>query len=473
MASGRTWGVELKVTHILDRHHVIAAICTLLLTPIGIRPGLMCEPLHASETARYWPQWRGPLATGVAPQAHPPLEWQEAVDGNDQNIRWKTKLPGKGHSTPVVWEDRVFLTTAVPLGEPLEPKYSQAPGAHDNVPVTHQHRFAVLGVSRVNGRILWQKTVREKVPHEGGHYTASHASASPVTDGEYLFAFFGSNGLYCLNLDGEVVWRQDFGEMQTRHGHGEGGSPVLYGETVIVNWDHEGRSFVAALDKHTGQERWRTPRDEVTSWATPIVVEQDGTVQVVISGTQRVRAYDLETGKVIWSCGGLSRNIVASPVADRGMLFVASSYDTRNLLAIRLDGARGDITESDHVAWSTRRLTPYVPSLLLYSHTLYFLRHYQGILTRLDAQSGQPITGPLRLNGIRDVYASPVAADNRIYITDLDGTTVVVAHDPLPRILAVNRLRESVSASAAIVDSELYLRGSHSLYCLMDDGAGP
>ena len=450
----------------------------LLVNPILFCSAEICQTLYASppdthsETARYWPQWRGPLSTGVAIGAEPPVEWQEMADGGDQNIRWKTPVPGRGHSTPVIWGDRVFLTTALPIGTPLEPKYSQAPGAHDNVPVTHRHRFVVLAVNRKDGKICWQKIVREQVPHEGGHYTASQASASPVTDGEYLFAFFGSAGLYCLNLEGEVVWDRHFGEMHTRHGHGEGSSPTLHGDTLIVNWDHERGSFLVALDRHTGKEQWRVSRDEVTSWATPIVVEYEDVIQVVASGSKRVRGYDLETGKMIWSCGGLSRNVVASPVAAHGMVFAASSYDTRNLLAIRLRGSHGDVTASNQVAWSTRRLTPYVPSPLLYDNMLYFLRHYQGILSRLDVRTGRSIGGPVRLNGIRNIYASPVAADNRVYITGLDGTTVVLAHGSLPRVLAINRLRESISASAALVEFELYLRGSHSLYCLARDGGG-
>jgi len=459
------------------RRSVVVAIYVMLALSLAVPEGPLdaAAPNNAPDAANYWPQWRGPMSTGVAPHAHPPIEWHESADDEDpktKNIRWKTQLPGKGHSTPVIWGDQVFVTSAISVGDAFDPKYSEAPGAHDNIPVTHKHRFVVLALHRADGHLLWQTTVYEAVPHEGGHYTASHASASPVTDGEHLFAFFGSSGLFCLDLQGQVVWSKEFGHMQTRHGHGEGGSPAIYGETLIVNWDHEGRSFVAALNKRTGKELWREPRDEVTSWATPIVIEHDGSAQVIISGTQRVRAYDLQSGKVVWSCGGLSRNIVASPVAAAGMVFAASSYDTRNLLAIRVAGAQGDITETKNVAWTTRQLTPYVPSPLLYENTLYFLRHYQGILSRLDVGSGEPITGPLRLNGIRDVYASPVAADGRVYITDLAGTTVVLTHDPVPRPLAVNRLCEGISASAALVGAAMYLRGSESLYCLADDGAG-
>jgi outer membrane protein assembly factor BamB len=416
-----------------------------------------------SDALDNWPQWRGPLATGTALHGNPPLVWNEA-DGT--GIRWKTEIPGLGHSTPIVWDERIFLTTAIAFGDALPPRPSMAPGNHDNLPVTHRHRFVALAVSRSSGKILWQKTLHEALPQEQGHRSGSLASNSPVTDGEHVFAFFGSFGLYCLDLDGHLVWKADFGPMQALHGHGEGSSPVLYKETLIVNWDHEGNSFIVALDKNTGKERWKLTREEVTSWATPIVVEHDGKPQVIVSGTNRVRGYDLDTGKVIWECGGLSSNIVASPVSGDGMVFVGSSYDKRALLAIRLDGAAGDITGTDRIAWNRFRGTPYVPSPLLYDGALYFLTHYQGILSRVDARTGEERPGPFRLTGIKDVYSSPVAAAGRIYVTDLDGTTVVVSSGEVPRLIALNYLSEPISASAAIAGRQLFLRGDKHLYCL-------
>ena len=417
-----------------------------------------------ADAERYWPQWRGPLSTGFAPHADPPVEWSE-----DENVRWKVALPGAGHSTPVVWGDRIFLTTAVPFGDPVVPKPDTAPGAHDNAPVTHRQRFLVLAVGRRDGRILWQKQVREELPHEASHSTGSFASNSPVTDGEHLFAFFGSRGLYCLDLEGELVWEADLGDMQVKHAHGEGGSPALAGDTLIVNWDHEGQSFLIAFDKRTGERRWRVARDEPTSWATPIVVEHAGQLQVIVSGTKRLRAYDVASGEVIWECAGLSRNVVASPVAADGMVYAGSSYDRQAMLAIRLDGARGDLTRSDQLAWVRRRRTPYVPSPLLYGDALYFLHHYQGVLSRVEAKTGQEPHGPFRLQGIRNVYASPVGAAGRVYITDLDGTTLVIEHGAQPKTLATNRLDDGFSASAAVVGRELILRGHRFLYCIAEE----
>jgi len=414
-----------------------------------------------------WPQWRGPQGTGSAPDADPPVVWSEGA-----NIRWKLPLPGLGHSSPVVWGDLVFVTTASPRGAPFEARYDNAPGVHDSVPVTQQYSFSALAVSRRDGRVVWERELETETPHEGGHYTGSLASSSPVTDGEHLFAFFGSRGLYALSLDGDLQWKADLGAMRTKHSHGEGSSPVLHGDALIVNWDHEGQSFVAAFDKATGKERWKVDRDEVSSWATPIVVEHAGKPQVIVNGTGRVRGYDLATGAVIWECGGLSANVVASPVAADGMVYAASSYDTRAMLAIRLAGAKGDITGTDQVAWTRSRATPYVPSLLLYEDSLYFLRHYQGVLSRVVASTGEEKSGPFRLGGLRDIYSSPVAAAGRIYITDRNGATLVLSHADKPELLALNRLDDSFSASAALVGRELFLRGERSLYCIAEEGSG-
>lgn len=413
-----------------------------------------------------WPQWRGPLGSGVAPRGNPPVTWSE-----DQNIRWKIAIPGKGLSTPIVWGDRIFLTTAIPYGDALAPRHRHASGAHDNMPALRRQKFVMLAVNRRDGTILWQRTLRSERPHESTHETGSWASNSPVTDGEHLFASFGSRGLYCLNMSGELLWQTDVGDMQTLHGHGEGGSPALYGDTLIINWDHQGESFVIALDKRTGKQRWKVARDEVTSWSTPLVVEHDGKPQVIVAATKRVRAYDLANGHVIWECGGLSGNVVASPVAADGIVYVANSYETRAMLAIRLATAKGDITGTDAVAWTRDRDTPYVPSPLLYGGMLYYLKHYQGFLTCVNAKTGKTLFGPQRLAGIQNVYASLVGAADRLYIVSRNGATAVIKRSAAFELLALNRLEDSFSASPAIVGSELFLRGERNLYCIAEESA--
>jgi outer membrane protein assembly factor BamB len=411
-----------------------------------------------------WPQWRGPLANGVAPHANPPVQWSET-----NNVRWKIPLPGKAHSSPIVFGDSIYLLSALPVGDAQKPVYDDAPGVHDSVPVTHRHQFVALAVSRRDGRVLWLKVLREEWPHEGGHVTGSLASSTPATDGERLYAFFGSRGLYCLDLNGEVTWQKDLGRMHTLHAHGEGSSPVLHGNTLIVCWDHEAGSWLYAFEKHTGKIIWKVARDEKTSWSTPLIIEEESKSQVIVSATKRVRGYDLATGTQLWECAGLTDNVVSSPVYYRGLVISGNSYYSQAMVAIRLAGAKGDVTGTDHVVWKLNRLTPYVSSPLLYDDTLYVLRHNQNVLSRFDPLTGKPRGETLRLEGINDfIFSSPVGAAGRIYVTGRDGSTVVLRHDRENATLAVNHLEDSFSASPAVVDREFYLRGERFLYCIAE-----
>lgn len=432
-------------------------ISASLFAAIGVVCAEPPDPTHQ------WPQWRGPLSTGVAPHATPPIEWSET-----KNVRWKTPLPGKGHSTPVVWGDLVFVTTAVPFGDPFPARPSGAKGGHDETPVTQRQKFMLLALDRRTGKVAWERTLREDVPHQGGHVTASLASSSPVTDGAHIFAHFGSWGLYCLDFAGELVWKKDFGPLESLHGHGEGSSPALHGDALVVNWDHEGDSFLLALDKKTGRDLWKTPRERASSWSTPIVIERQGQTQVIVSGSQRLRGYDLADGKLLWECAGLSvENVVASPVSGHGMVFAGSTYDRPGMLAIRINDAKGDITETDRVAWRHRRGAPYVPSPLLFGDALYFLNHFQGgIITRLNARTGEESPGAFRLPNLRNIFASPVAGAGRVYVTSREGMTVVIKDGATLEVLAQNRLDDAFSASPALVGNAIFLRGEKYLYCI-------
>lgn len=438
----------LKHLHKLTCLLVQAWILFVVLTDTGIsRAG--------------WPQWRGPLGTGVAPNATPPTEWDQ-----ETNILWKTKLEGEGHGTPVISRGLIFLTTSVPIGTPFAPRESGRPGAHDNRAVTTKYQFQAWAINAADGSLRWKKTLNEAIPVEGAHNTASLASASPITDGKRFYAFFGSHGLYCLSRQGELLWEKQLGTMHTKHGHGEGASPALQGETLVVNWDHEGESFLAAFDSTDGTEKWRASRNEVTSWSTPIITNVDGEQQVIVCGTDKVRGYSLSSGKVVWECGGMSANIVATPVAGNGVLYVGSSYEKRILMAIKLSGAKGDITGSQRILWTRSRGTPYVPSPLLYRGSLYFLTHYQNVLTRVTARTGMDAPGALRLGPLSNIYASPVAANGNVFITDLDGQTLVITDTEIPRVVSINPIGEPVSASLAIDGSLILIRGSTHLHCV-------
>jgi outer membrane protein assembly factor BamB len=324
----------------------------------------------------------------------------------------------------------------------------------------------IVAYDRKTGKEAWRHVVRREVPHEGSHTDGSLAPASPLTDGTHIYAYFGSRGLYCFDMNGKLLWEKDFGDMRTRNGFGEGGTPVLYEDTLVVTWDHEGDSFIVALDKATGAEQWRRDRSEVTTWATPLVLESKGRKQVIVPATKRVRAYDLKTGDVIWECGGLGANCIPTPVAGSGLVHAMSGFREGAGLAIRYEGARGDITDSEAVVWKTDKGTPYVPSPLLYDDSLYYLQKNTQILSCINAKTGTAHFEPQRLEDIDGVYASPIGADGRVYVLGRNGTMYVLKHGPKFEVLATNKLNDDFSASPAAVDGELFLRGRKHLYCI-------
>ena len=406
---------------------------------------------------RYWAQWRGPHATGTSKSAKPPLEWTEG-----KNVRWKKEIPGRGSGTPIVWGDRLYVLTAVPADAAAAAPVPR--GAKPGV-----HRYIVMALDRKTGNVVWEHTAREEAPHEGTHQQfGTYASSSAVTDGQHVIASFESRGIYAYDMTGKLVWQKDLGDKTMRNQFGEGSTPALYGNSLVVVWDHQGESFIAALDKRTGEERWRTKRDEIDSWATPLVVPHGGRAQVVTSGMKQVRGYDLETGVLLWFGDGLTANPIPSPVAADGLVFLTSGYRGNDLQAVRLADAKDNITGSAAIVWTLDRDTPYVPSPLLYDGVLYLLKSNNGILSAFEAKTGKPYYQVQRLDATPTVFASPVAAAGRIYIPGQEGTTVVVKHGPAFEVLATNKLDDGFDASPALVDGELYLRGKRHLYCIAE-----
>ena len=402
----------------------------------------------AEARSQGWPWWRGPLGNGVSPDGDPPLRWNER-----ENVRFKLAIDGDGLATPVVWGDRIYVLSARALDGPK--------GAQ---------RFQVTAYDRHDGSVAWRRVAVERVPHEGHHEESGWATASPVMDGERLYAHFGSAGTFAYTLDGELVWKVDLGDMTTRLGYGEGSSPALWGDTLVVNWDHEGASFVVALDARTGQERWRKDRPgELTSWSTPLIHEHEGRVQVIVAAGGRTRGYDIRTGEVIWSLSGLGMNAIPTPVLDAGILYLASGkMDSPRMLAVDLRGAKGDLDGSGAVRWSLKKDTPYVSTPLLYRGQLYFFKHVQSILTSVDAATGETRFSE-RLN-LGSVFASPVAAAGRIYLLGRQGKSLVLAPGPKLEILAENQLDDGFDASPVVVGGDLYLRGRRFLYAVARSG---
>lgn len=406
-----------------------------------------------------WGSWRGPESTGVARGANPPTTWAE-----DKNIRWKVPIPGRAASSPVVWGDRVYVTTAIETDEPGTPV---AEGRPDKV-----HEFVVLALDRKDGSTVWRKVVTKAVPHENGHKTATQASHSPIVDGARVYAYFGSRGLYCLDRDGEVLWSKDLGRMNSRARFGEGSSPALHGNKLVVTWDHEGSSFLVVFDKLTGDELWRRDRDEATSWSTPVVVPVGGRAQIVTAATKASRGYDLETGDLLWSCTGMTDFCVATPVFADGLVYLISGFKGNSLQALRLADAQGDISGTDAIAWNHGRNTSYAPSPLLYDGLLYFLQENTSVLSCLDARTGEVHYERQRLR-MRTVYSSPAGAAGRVYVTARDGTTKVIRRGVAFEEIATNQLEgEDFDASPALVGNELFLRGGGHLYCIAETGGG-
>ncbi|MBI5384939.1 MAG: PQQ-like beta-propeller repeat protein [Verrucomicrobia bacterium] len=434
-------------------------------------------PLHSAEgPARYWPQWRGPLCNGVAPAGDPPVKWSET-----NNLRWKTVLPGYGTSTPIIWGNHVFVLSAMEPGRnaPAETPRADAASSAGDRPrgsrgggggfgiekPTAAARFLVLAYDRASGKLLWQQTACEEVPHEGHHRDHGFASASPVTDGQHVYAYFGSRGLYCYDFAGKLQWSKRLGKMQTRNSFGEGSSPALHGDTLVILFDHEGDDFIVALDKRTGQELWRQGRDEPTGWTTPLVVSRADRTEVMVSATGKIRSYDFATGQPLWECAGMTANPIPCALVDGGLAYFISGFRGSALLAIKL-GRRGDLTGTDAIAWRHTGNTPYAPSPLLYDGLLYFFSGNDAMLSCLDARTGQPHFKAERLAGIFGMYAAPVGAAGRIYIAGRDGKCAVLKHGPSFELLSFNPLDDRFDASPAVVDRELFLRGHRHLYCI-------
>jgi outer membrane protein assembly factor BamB len=419
---------------------------------------LRAAPDPASE--KFWPQWRGPHATGASPSARPPLEWSET-----KNIRWKVELPGRGSSSPVIWGERMFVLSAVPIG--VEGAASHAP--RGGIRPRDRYRFTVFAIDRRSGKTIWERVAREELPHEPTHSdNGTYASSSAITDGQRVYAWFESQGMYVYDMDGKLLWSKDLGDKTMRNQFGEGSTPVLSGDRLVIVWDHLGGSFIVALDAKDGRELWRVGRDEIDTWATPLVVEAGGRRQAIVPGKNKIRSYDVETGDIVWESKGTTMNPIPSPVFGDGIAFVTSGFQGNNLKAIRIAGAKGDITATDSIVWTLDRDTPYVPSPLLYEGNLYLLKSNAGILSAFDAATGKPHYQVQRLEGLPEVFASPVGAGGRVYITGRDGVTLAIRNGKTYEVLATNKLDDGFDASAALADDAIYMRGYRNLYAIAE-----
>ncbi|MFT5288234.1 MAG: outer membrane protein assembly factor BamB [Planctomycetota bacterium] len=420
-------------------------------------------PTTSVDAADGWPQWRGPDWNGVAERADPPLTWSET-----ENLRWKTPIEGGGHGTPVVWGDRIFLMTAIVLDQELPipdviPEGTPNINKHPQVVGTWKPQQFVLQCLDVHtGEILWSRTAHEGMPHQGHHNKGGFASASPVTDGEYVYAYFGSIGLFCYDFEGRLAWKREFEAQAIEDSLGEGSSPALFEDTLVIVVDTERQSFVMALDKRTGDELWRQDREETSNWSTPRIFTHAGRMQVLVNGAA-VRCYDLTAGELLWECAGHTAGAIPMPAIGHGLAFTASGWRKDTLQAITL-GERGDLTGTDSVVWTLRRGVPYVPCPMLWGEELYVLED-QSFFSCLNAIDGVGHYLKQRLPGDPSFSSSPVGAVDRIYLLSEEGTTIVLRRGTEFEVLAINELDESFYASPAIAGDAIFLRGFEHLYC--------
>ncbi|MCP4081102.1 MAG: PQQ-binding-like beta-propeller repeat protein [Planctomycetaceae bacterium] len=435
--------------------------------------GLLAQTPFATN----WPNFRGPTFNGTSDTATPPTEWAE-----NQNLKWKIELPGAGNnSSPIVWGDQVIVLDAIPSpptgqagseaedtakarGKNRGGRRGRGGRGRNRVPQTPT-KFVTICFDRNSGEKIWEQIATESTPHQGTHPDHSFASASPVTDGKHIYSHFGSRGLYCYDMDGSLQWkRDDFGQMTTRNGFGEGSSPCLYQDVLIVPWDHEGQSWVMAIDALTGKTKWKQERDEPSNWVTPVVLKRDGKEIVVTGGENFARGYDLATGKEIWRSSGFTSRPISSPVVHQDLVLLASSRQGFYLSALNVNG-QGNLNDNGGIKWSTDTAAPDVPSMMASAGRVYHMKGSTNILYCLDANTGDEIFSK-RLPGIRGVYASIVAADGKVIIVGRDGNAVVLQDSDRFQVLAENQLDDAIDATPALAGKQMFLRGKKYLYCL-------
>jgi outer membrane protein assembly factor BamB len=443
---------------------------TILITAAFLLAGSMSGVLRAGY--ENWPQFLGPGARAVANNANLPDHWSAS-----ENVAWKAEIAGRGWSSPVVWGDRVFLTTVVDQsdkGKPDSPQQGFFMGGKPPAGDKDVLQWIVLCLDLPSGKIVWQKMVHDGTPPGPSHPKNSYASETPVTDGEHVYAYFGNVGVYCLDFGGNLVWSKKIEPHKTRAGWGTASSPVLHMDRLYIVNDNEEKSYMLALDKKTGDQVWRVDRDEKSNWSTPTIWNVGQRTEIVTAGTGKVRTYDLD-GKPLWWFKGMSGITVATPYADGGLLYVSSGFTmdrNRPLYAIR-PGASGDVslkpgeTGNASIAWSRPTAAPYIPTTLVYDKRLYVL-YDRATFSAFDSQTGKPLYEQQKLPERKNITSSPWAYNGRVFCLNEDGTTFVVRAGDKFEVLGTNRLGndDMCLASPAVAGDRLLIRTVRRVYCI-------
>jgi outer membrane protein assembly factor BamB len=426
-----------------------------------------------SLSAQQWPSFRGINAAGVADGAPTAVKWNAPTG---ENVAWKTPIPGVAVSSPIVWGDRVFVSTAVGS----DPNESIRTGQYGDVePITDatKHTWRMIAIDKKTGKVLWDKVAYEGIPKTKRHPKSSQASPTPVTDGTHVIVSFGSQGLYAYDFDGRLLWQKDLGVLNAGwffdpdYEWGVGSSPIIYKNMVIVQCDIQRGSFLAAFDTASGKEVWRTQREEIPSWSTPTIFESNGKAELVTQATTFTRGYDPMTGKELWKYSGNSEITIPTPIVGPGFVLITNGYRGAQPIVALKPGATGDITlkgdatKNDFIAWSTKRGGPYIPTPLIYGDQLYVLQG-NGVLAAYKVSTGEQIYQK-RLGGTGGSFsASPVAADGKIYCSSEDGDVFVVKAGPTYEELAKNPIGEVLMATPAVSDGLLIFRGLKNVYAI-------
>ena len=419
--------------------------------------------------AQNWPSFRGQNGAGVGDGNNPPTAWdaQKSI-----NILWKTPIPGLGHSSPIVWKDRIFVTTAISRDANSQFVHGiteTGASADDN----SKHSWRVYCLDKNTGRIIWEKAVYEGVPKVKRHVKASYANPTPATDGKHLVISFGSEGLYCFDLDGKLLWKQDLGVLDggwssDAGSHwGFGSSPVIYKHLAIVQCDTQNQSFVAAFNLADGKRVWQMTREEDSSWSTPTIYESKDRAELITSGTKYYRGYDPLTGKELWRMADGVDVKIPTPVATNDLYFLGGgATNTRHAFYAVRAGARGEIkpgeADAKSIAWQSSQIRPHVVTPIVYGDYLYVCTD-NGILSQYQAATGEP-TFRARLGSGGSFSASPVAADGKLYFASEDGDVFVIKAGATFELLARNAMGEVVFATPAIAGKMIVIRGQHHVF---------
>ena len=421
-----------------------------------------------------WPQFHGPGGSGLGDGMKPPVRWDVA---KGINIAWKTEIPGLADSSPVVYGDRVYITTAI-SSDPKQTFRTGLYGDTDSVNDSSPHTWKVLALDKRTGKILWEQTAHQGVPKTKRHPKSSQASPSPATDGKVVIAYFGSEGLYAYSTEGKLLWTKDLGIQNAGwffdpdSEWGAASSPVIYRQMVILQCDRQQDSFIAAFDLKDGKELWRTPRAEIPTWGTPTVVESKDHAEVATNGAKAIRGYDAATGKQLWTLGPNSEVTCTTPVSAHGLIFVTAGYPpVQPIYAIKV-GSTGDLTlkdgkeSSDAIAWSKQRGGVYLPSPIVYGDHLYTVGN-NGILTAYEAKTGTRVYQQ-RVGEGGSFVASPVAAAGKMYIASEDGDVYVVKTGPQYELLSKNSIGEPILSTPALAGDLLLVRSAAHLFAIAE-----